>query len=223
MNGSYMIIYLFLAFFGAILFILFIGFLFLMKIVKEANITKKANCLLWRYPGKDMVGMVKLELIHLPLKAEYEPQLKELEKALVKIPNKGKFAVKLERLRVRFKELEAQRNAALSVLPGGDWYYKYSWLMGEKTIKWCKEEPKAEGDGFNIVAYEPDEELEARGEDNPTSSELAEKINWEPAIRLLKPKAPVLEKIAQGGVGLLGISCLVGIMMLIDMLGPKGG
>lgn len=106
--------------------------------------------------------------------------------------------------------------------PGGYWPYKSFFFLSEKLIKWCYEIKKVDKDGaitFEIEPYIPDKHIDYTG---ITCGELADALDWRPAKRLLSQKAPLLQKVAQGGVLIMGCAALFGIMALLDMLG-KGG
>lgn len=107
--------------------------------------------------------------------------------------------------------------------PGGFWPYKSFFFLPEKQIKWCyevKEIAKGTGEAtYKIEPYIPDDHIDYNG---VTAGELADALDWRPAKRLLEQKAPLMQKIAQGGVLIMGLASLFGIMALLDMLG-KGG
>lgn len=213
MDSSYMFLSLLFGFGVSILMIVVGAGMLLMRIFNEAGEVKRANCLLWKHPDNNRLQMAQLVLTYIPQPSDYTAGLAKLERALVKAPDK-----KLAQLRLAYQKLEGEARKAIA-LPGGDWYYKYSWLMGERELKWCYEDK--EGDTYNLKAYEPDRELREWAELGvklPTSSELAGDINWEPLKPAFMPDGKVLQKLAQGGTAILGVSCLIGILMLVDML-----
>ena len=113
--------------------------------------------------------------------------------------------------------------------PGGYWPYKSFFFLSEKLIKWCYEVLEVDKDNkpilkdgektFKIEPFLPDAHINYTG---ITCGELADALDWRPAKRLLQQKAPMLQKMAQGGVIIMGLAALFGIMALLDMLG-KGG
>ena len=106
--------------------------------------------------------------------------------------------------------------------PGPIYQYKSFWFLPEKSVKWCydiKVVNKETGViGFELAPYFIDNHLDTSGK---TSGQLANALDWRPAKRLLRQKAKIMEKAAQGGIILLGCASLFGIMMLLDMLGKS--
>lgn len=104
--------------------------------------------------------------------------------------------------------------------PGGDWDYKALWFMAPKPVKWCYEVMQInEETGEKTYIYKPyvpDEHIDSKW---PTSAGLADVLDWRPAKRILMRKAQMMQKLAQGGVIILGCASIFGIMALLDMLG----
>ena len=107
--------------------------------------------------------------------------------------------------------------------PGPYWSYKSLFFMPAKSIKWCYEIKKVNEDSgevtYAVEAYLPDEHIDF---ESITTGGLADALDWRPAKRVLERKAPLLEKLAYGGILVMGGAALFGMMALLDMLG-KGG
>ena len=101
--------------------------------------------------------------------------------------------------------------------PGQRWPYKSFFFLSEKSLKWCWE--VKEGGKFIIKPFDPDEFIDNKGR---TSASLASAVDWDWCKPILGRTAPLMEKMAQGGVLIMGFAALFGIMALLDMLG-KGG
>jgi hypothetical protein len=102
--------------------------------------------------------------------------------------------------------------------PGADWFYDAFWFLPTKRVKWVYEKETA---NKNIVyeAFEPDDFID---KNSTPAIQLFDELDWTPAQRLLRQKAPLLQKLAQGGTVIMGVACIFGIMFLLDML-QKGG
>jgi len=126
-------------------------------------------------------------------------------------------------------------------------YYKYFFLMPEKSVKWMwevwdnsEEWEKAEEKDkpektFSLLAYSPETELNRTYTDTedteydempgkqvqryyPTSGELAAESDWTDAKRQLKQESSIMDKIATGSIIAMPLICLFAIMMLLDMI-----
>lgn len=102
---------------------------------------------------------------------------------------------------------------------GPQYPYRSFWFLPEKRIYWVyevkTEDYDPENPTFDLKPYLPDKHIDFSG---VKSDELADALDWRPAKRLLAHKAKVMEKLAQGGIIVMGCASLFGIMMLLDML-----
>lgn len=104
--------------------------------------------------------------------------------------------------------------------PQGPYYgYKSLFLIPEKPMKWyweVKNTDKETGEvSYKLEVFLPDQHMNLQG---TTAAELATAVDWEWSKPLFKGPTPMLEKLAQGGMIIMGAASLFGIMALLDML-----
>ena len=161
-------------FVGIFIFMLTLPVLYFAINWKEIQLTRKANCLLWKHPENTPENISLLELVN--------------------IENP----------------------------PGQLWPYKSFFFLSEKPLKWCYEKKVIKEGGeieFTVHAFNPDEHIDTK---KRTSASLASAIGWDWCKPILGRTSPLMEKVAQGGILIMGGASLFGIMALLDMLG-KGG
>ncbi len=105
--------------------------------------------------------------------------------------------------------------------PGGYWFDKKYWWLPEKKIRWCYELKIKDGDNtaFKLMPFEPEEWLDV---DFPTARSLGDATDTTVERRVQKPRSKLLQNLAWGGTAVMGGVCVIGIMMLADMLGQGG-
>ena len=105
--------------------------------------------------------------------------------------------------------------------PGGYWFDKGYWWLPEKKLRWCYELKVVEkGEStFKIMAFVPEEWIDI---DFPTARSLGDATDTTLERKALRPRSQLLQNLAWGGTAVMGGVCIIGIMMLVDMLG-KGG
>ncbi len=152
--------------------------LYLASNWREIQLTRKANCLLWKHPENTKDHVSALELIN------------------------------------------------MESPPGPSWPYKAFFFLSERSIKWCWEVKKEVKTGqkkgnvsFKIEPFNPDDHIGAM---QKTSASLFSAVDWEWCKPILGRTAPLMEKLAQGGIVIMGGVALFGIMALLDMLGKDG-
>jgi len=97
--------------------------------------------------------------------------------------------------------------------PGPAYPFHSFFFLPNKLVWWCYEVKVK--DQWQLVPFLPDDHVDFAGQ---TTGQLAFKLDWRPAKRILRQKAKLMEKVAQGGIIILGCASLFGIMMLLDML-----
>lgn len=200
----------------------------LRDVYYEICATQKANCLIWRHPDNTKSGIATLELESILSKTELETISVIMQKQL---SSKLHF-LHWGFLRAEIKKIDAliKNNKSIS---GPDWFYKYLFFMPEKRLKWVYEEKQEDGKTYKLMPYAPDKEIQRlkkliesnQNKDKqrtlPTTGELANSLDWRPALRRLRKKKSLADTLATGAAIAMPIICVIAIMFLLDMLKSK--